>query len=250
MTTREAILADVARAGVWLEGAHARSRADADDPHACATATLALGIVAELLRTGATRETADAAARAFAALVPPADGDPLVLALVAALGRAPRTEALRTLAAPHPAVQCEPALYEAILYEDGTQLEELCARLELGGIAGGEGAARRELGLALASRAFSAARAPTNAAFAMRLLRIAAGLRLDARVTAEALRFVRRQQRVDGAFGHLPVDTAFAGDLRAAFHLPWTLAAVWTIHDALAPRPLVALALRRRRKEI
>ena len=99
-----------------------------------------------------------------------------------------------------------------------------------------------------AAGGFGAARSPRNGAFALRLLRVGAGDRLDAATVREALAFVRRLQRVDGAYGHLPVRTDYAGDIRYVFHAGLTVDALWLIHDALAPVTLVRRALRAREK--
>ena len=243
---RAALLGDVVRAASWLASQLAAARRDGASCEVHCATVLGLDVAALTLRDPAIAGTAQEAADTFAGALRAGGGQPrdaVAFALVAALhpgesAFAPARGALTAAAHGVRPLEAGPDACAQVLGGDDAALAALCDRIELRGVRGNL-AARRELGLALAARAFSAARAPTRSAFAMHVLRAAAGARLDPATTAEALAFARRQQRVDGAYGHLPVSTQTAGDLRAAFHLPWTVAALRLVHDALAPVPLV-----------
>ncbi|HEY0394483.1 MAG TPA: hypothetical protein VGD01_08290 [Candidatus Elarobacter sp.] len=245
-TDRAALLDDVGRAAAWLSGVRALAHdAGAGAETWCALA-LGLSVAAALLDAdGVRRDAAGAAARLARTLAAEPDAavrDRLPFGLTGALHpaepplRAAR-DALRAAARATDGVGAGPDACAVALRGAEPELAALCERAELRGVAG-PARERRELGLALAARAFSAARAPVKSVFAMALLRVAAGAQLDAFVTREALEFVRRQQRVDGSYGHLPPRSRAAGDIRLAVHLPWTVAALRVLHDALAPVPL------------
>jgi len=241
--------ADVARAGAWLCTTAVLARAVPPEPGRCGALALGLAIAAALAPDAALDAAADAAARelAGAGAITPDGPDAGPAGLVAALRPgvpaldAART-ALRSAARVLTPVAASGETCAAVLRGDEAAVTALCERAELAGVTGDAGW-RRELGLALTARAFSAARAPMKAAFAMRLLRGVAARRLDPAARVETVAFVRRLQRVDGSFGHLPPRTALSGDLRLAFHLPWTVAALRALHDALAPVPLIKIAL-------
>jgi len=246
-----AALADVACAGAWLRTAVVLARAAPPEPGRRGVLALGLAITAALAPDAALDAAADAAARELAAAgaVAPDGPDAGPAGLVAALrpGVAPALDAartaLRSAARTLTPVAASGETCATALRGDEAAVTALCERAELAGVTGDAGW-RRELGLALTARAFSAARAPMKAAFAMRLLRVVAARRLDPAARPETVAFVRRLQRVDGSFGHLPPRTALSGDLRLAFHLPWTVAALRALHDALAPVPLIKIALR------
>ena len=246
-----AALADIARAGAWLRTTVVLARTVPPEPGRRGALALGLALAAALAPDAALDAAADEAARELAAAgaITPDGPDAGPAGLVAALrpGTAPALDAAR--AALRAAVRALDPIAASgetcatVLRGDDDAVTALCERAELAGVAGDAGW-RRELGLALTARAFSAARAPMKAAFAMRLLRVVAARRLDPAARPETVAFVRRLQRVDGSFGHLPPHTVLSGDLRLAFHLPWTVAALRALHDALAPAPLIKIALR------
>lgn len=72
------------------------------------------------------------------------------------------------------------------------------------------------------------------------LLRGALALRGDAIGAGYVTAYVLGQQRLDGAFGHLPPRAPQVGDIRLAFHLPRTVRSLWTLRDASAGFAIVA----------
>ena len=264
---------DAARAARWLDAVGAAIPSRGAAPRALAQAALGSAICAVLLRAGEHERAAQAAvARLRAAADGASDAalngcDPLVLALVArlsgdpALARhaarlvaaAPLAPARRALAArvlddrddgaPR-TVPADETTDVAILTADEAALHALCDAVEACGLRDRDAAERERIGAALGARAFAALRASRGFELGLRLLRVVAGERLDATAVAEGLAYLRRQQRIDGSFGHLPPRSAQAGDIRLAFHLPRTVTAVWLLHDALQPEPLVRRALR------
>lgn len=273
---RDELLDDVRRAAGWLR-ASLDALPDVSGAFAAASSlSLGLAIAAELLADAQAQHDAREAVRSLAARLDAnhpdgAEYDALVLALGGALRRDDLDQRQRArvraacdtgfaagarrgladglagaLRAAQPAaVRLDTALLERIAFGTEADVLDVCDQVELAGIgAAADAGARREAGLMLAARAFSAARAPRFGAFALRLLRVVVAEALDAPAVGEALQYARGLQRVDGAYGYLPVRTRNAGDIRYVLHVPMTVDALWIMHDALAPQTLVRRAMR------
>jgi hypothetical protein len=142
------------------------------------------------------------------------------------------------------ALGAEEASDVALLTADDPALHGVCDAVEAFGLGDRPAVERERIGAALGARAFAALRTARGFELGTRLLRVVASERLDPAATVEGLAYLRRQQRLDGAFGHLPPRSPQTGDIRLAFHLPRTVLSLWAIHDALAPVSLVRRAVR------
>jgi hypothetical protein len=270
---RSAVVADVARASGFLRAAVREART----PASTAYASLGLSICAFVAERGTAERAAAEGSRMLAAALARASsaelvrGDALAMSLACtfageyardatiALRRrlfedgAPsepaRSARQRTVACllgagdPMPPLLPSDDLANTLLGADDDAAREACDRIEAYGLTGVPYDSRRRIGIALAARAFAALRGSPRFDVATHALRALCAERLDERAVHDALQFLRRQQRVDGAYGNLPLATRHGDDLRESYHLPVTVLCVWAIHDMLLPDGLIRRAL-------
>lgn len=273
---RSALVADVARARGFLRAV----LDDANDIASIATAALGLSICAFVARDGAAAEFADDGVRRLTnaiETVSPAQlarADVLAMSLGCAFAgeraqraarrllRAAFSGAMLNAGAPRPRARTVARLLgegegalspprshddlaATLLGSDDGAARDVCDRIESSGLAETPRDSRARIGIALAARTFAALRGSPRFDVATHALRALAVEHLDECSVRGALGFLRRQQRLDGAYGHLPLTTRDGEDLRESFHLPVTVLCIWAIHDALLPVGLVRSALDR-----
>jgi hypothetical protein len=249
---------DCDRAAVWLHDLSAEAPSRGAAPRAWTALGLSLaGVLASPANAAAARRRAEALLDGFAnALGETApSGDALIAALAfAAAGR--RADAgtaswIRARAAGENASFRDRlalrladgsgtgleaprwnALERVLLSGRADAVAEIACAAEACGVDGVDEHARPRLAAALAARAFAELRGHRGFALGTALLRVHAAHGGDRIGTEYALAYLFRQQRLDGAFGHLPPRAPEVGDIRRTFHLPRTVLALWTIHDA------------------
>lgn len=136
------------------------------------------------------------------------------------------------------------AMLDVLMGKDEGAVRDVCDGIAAWGLAPTSAVRRRALGHALGAHACVAFRGKLRPEAATYALRAIAAERLDRQHLRDGIRILRRQQRSDGAYGHLPLRAPNGTDLRFMFHLPVTVMCLWTLHDVVRPTCLLRYAFR------